>query len=426
MAFQPIVRERPHKYYATADDQTAREDEEGLQHCATCQADNEDDDKQVLLILCIDSLYEYDCYTCLCDYLRSDTHILDIHLSGAKVWMVWRVYREIKWIQVVTAILSILGSGSIIGYAVFQSAVRSPEVRPLFFLSVSDLFLALCWLIGAFMYRKSVCSKNVVCYNIQTVGQMVYLSTFFYTLNYLWQLCCNLKRQLENELQISKKQWRLANTVLILSSVVPVFLTTPVLYFGNANDCYENSSHPHSCLVLNTGSFITLDPQAYKNDTCTAIYHYSTCMFLIMFSLTVISILVLYGYSVSLLKKYKMTDQQSTSSTVIKRSFLLYSAIFLFYCTPVVILAILKLFSPSGKINEFALVLYYIQAFTAISQGFLNSCAYGFTQQMLRCLKQDSYHDMETQTPLLRSQKRHYASTHNTTSAATPQKSTFL
>ncbi|KAG8456138.1 hypothetical protein GDO86_002075, partial [Hymenochirus boettgeri] len=66
----------------------------------------------------------------------------------------------------------ILGSGSIISYAIFQNAVKSPEIRPLFYLSLSDLFLSLCWLIGAVMYRRSSCNKNMACYNLQIVGQV--------------------------------------------------------------------------------------------------------------------------------------------------------------------------------------------------------------------------------------------------------------
>ncbi|XP_053329217.1 transmembrane protein 116 [Spea bombifrons] len=339
----------------------------------------------------------------------------------------WRgVYSEIKWIQVVTAILSVLGSGSIIGYAVFHSAVRSPEVRPLFYLSLSDLLLALCWLLGTVLYRRSVCSKNVACYNLQSVGQMFYLSTFFYTLNYMWQLCSSLKRKLENDLhKISDLERCIGRIALILSSVVPAFLIIPVLYFGNSEQCYGNATHPHSCLVVNVGSSVTSDVHAYTNNTCKAIHFYITAVFLSTFFLTVISILVLLGFVVSLLRKCKIADEHRTVITVTKRAFLLYSAIFLFCSLPGVALTLCKLVDQDGKSEDYR-VLYFFQAFTSISQGFLNCLAYGWTHQMLRCLKQNSFHDVETQTPLLRSQKRHYASTQTSTFCTQPQNITVL
>ncbi|KAL8180067.1 UNVERIFIED_CONTAM: hypothetical protein K2H54_005089 [Gekko kuhli] len=80
----------------------------------------------------------------------------------------------LHWIQAVTAALSVTGSSSIIGYAVFQNTARSPEVRPLFYLSISDLCLGMCWLIGALLYSNTTTEtpdQEVACYNVQTTGQ---------------------------------------------------------------------------------------------------------------------------------------------------------------------------------------------------------------------------------------------------------------
>lgn len=49
------------------------------------------------------------------------------------------------------------------------------------------------------------------------------------------------------------------------------------------------------------------------------------------------------------------------------------------------------------------------QALTSASQGLLNCLVYGWTQQHFRSLSSGAVRDANTQTPLLRSQKRNYA-----------------
>ncbi|XP_075034587.1 transmembrane protein 116 [Mixophyes fleayi] len=327
------------------------------------------------------------------------------------------VYREVLWIQVVTALLSIVGSGSIIGFAVFQNSMKLPEVRPLFYLNVSDLLLALCWLLGAVLYRQSF-NGNVSCYNLQAMGQMFYLSTFFYTLNYTWQTYSNMRRRLNSDMyKISEAECCIGRVTTILSSVIPLLFTVPVLYIGNTEQCYRNTSH--SCLVLNVGSQITTDPSTYTNSVCNGLYFYSKAIFLATFSVTAISILVILGYFYISFRRHLITAgslqyQKLVLITVTRRNLLLFLSIFVLCCLPAVTLALLKLTDNKGA-EEIYRIFYYIQALAAVSQGFLNCLAYGWTQQMLRCLKQNGYRDVDTQTPLLRSQKKLYASTQAST-----------
>lgn len=51
------------------------------------------------------------------------------------------------------------------------------------------------------------------------------------------------------------------------------------------------------------------------------------------------------------------------------------------------------------------------QALTAASQGLLNCIVYGWTQHVFLSLKRNACRDVDTQTPLLRSQKKFYDST---------------
>ena len=48
------------------------------------------------------------------------------------------------------------------------------------------------------------------------------------------------------------------------------------------------------------------------------------------------------------------------------------------------------------------------QAFSSASQGLLNSLVYGWTQSTFRSASKASLRDVDTQTPLLQSQKKGY------------------
>ena len=49
---------------------------------------------------------------------------------------------------------------------------RFSQVRPLFYLSLSDLFLGMCWLAGALLYSTPTSKQDLVCYNLQATGQV--------------------------------------------------------------------------------------------------------------------------------------------------------------------------------------------------------------------------------------------------------------
>lgn len=54
------------------------------------------------------------------------------------------------------------------------------QVRPLFYLSLSDLFLGMCWLAGALLYSSPTSQQDLICYNLQATGQVSGLGTTFH------------------------------------------------------------------------------------------------------------------------------------------------------------------------------------------------------------------------------------------------------
>ncbi|MBN3276382.1 TM116 protein, partial [Polyodon spathula] len=95
-----------------------------------------------------------------------------MHAVGKLLTGTYLVYDAVRWIQFIMAILSILGSGSIITYAAFQNLIKTPEIRPLFYLSFTDLLLGVSWLVGAVLYREPLGSQNIACYNLQSIGHV--------------------------------------------------------------------------------------------------------------------------------------------------------------------------------------------------------------------------------------------------------------
>ncbi|MEQ2215909.1 hypothetical protein XENOCAPTIV_007644 [Xenoophorus captivus] len=91
-----------------------------------------------------------------------------------------QVYEAIRWIQLIMALFSILGSGSII-FLIIPRLRLTPELQPLFQLSLADLVLAACWLIGAILYSQRCNHLSTLCYNLHTVEQVTHLQH-----NHLW------------------------------------------------------------------------------------------------------------------------------------------------------------------------------------------------------------------------------------------------
>ncbi|KFP82161.1 Transmembrane protein 116, partial [Apaloderma vittatum] len=294
-----------------------------------------------------------------------------------------QVFSALQWIHFTMAMLSVIGSSSIIAYAVFQNAVRSPEVRPLFYLSLSDLFLGMCWLAGAVLYSTPTSRQDLICYNLQATGQVVDYAS------------C------------------IGRIATILSSLIPFLLMVPVFCLGNSSNCYQNFSQKHGCLLMHTEVAVpTNEPQTLSGSVCRAMHFYGIGVFLISFLISFVAILVILSQARGLYKRFVnstgfLGDQQWAMIKMVEQRVVFYPVAFFCCWAPAVLLAILKLtVSTNTKIYMALLIL---QALTAASQGLLNCIVYGWTQHIFLSLKRNACRDVDTQTPLLRSQKKSYA-----------------
>ncbi|TRZ18306.1 hypothetical protein HGM15179_008731 [Zosterops borbonicus] len=330
------------------------------------------------------------------------------------------VYSALQWIQFTMAMLSVVGSSSIIAYAVFQNAVRSPEVRPLFYLSLSDLFLGLCWLAGALLYSSPTSQQDLICYNLQATGQIFYVASFLYTVNYTWHLYMDLKVKYNQNLfrvppQVVDYASCFGRIATILSSLIPVLLMVPVFCLGNSSNCYQNFSQKHGCLLMHTEvAEPPSEPQSPGGSVCRAMHFYGIGVFLVSFLISFVAILVILSQARGLYKRFVnstgfLGDQQWAMIKMVEQRVVFYPVAFFCCWAPAVILGMLKL--TASTTSKIYMALLILQALTAASQGLLNCLVYGWTQHVFLSIKRGSRRDVDTQTPLLRSQKKFYSST---------------
>ncbi|XP_006148045.1 transmembrane protein 116 isoform X2 [Tupaia chinensis] len=316
------------------------------------------------------------------------------------------------------ATLSVIGSSSLIAYAVFQNIQKYPEIRPLFYLSFSDLLLGICWLIETLLYGTSGDNKDVICYNLQTVGQIFYVSSFFYTVNYIWYLYTELRIKHNQSGQstsplVIDSTCRVGQIAFILPSLIPLLLMTPVFCLGNASECFHNFSQNHRCILMySPPSAMAELPSSANTSVCSTLYFYGIIIFLASFLLSLLAIMVLLIQAQMLYKKFvKSTgflgSEQWAVIHIVEQRLCFYPVVFFCCWSPAFILMIIKLTKPQDI--KLYVAFYVLQALTTASQGLLNCGIYGWTQHKFYQLKQETRHDADTQTPLLCSQKRVYS-----------------
>ncbi|PWA20712.1 hypothetical protein CCH79_00019790 [Gambusia affinis] len=324
----------------------------------------------------------------------------EVNTTAAVDWT--QVYEAVRWIQLAMASFSILGSGSIISLIIprlGQTPEVSPFVRlqPLFQLSVADLLLAACWLIGAILYSQRCDHLSTLCYNLHTVEQILYMASFFFTLNYVWNLYTLTREKFNScfsgySIQFSNRVSLKAKMIAVLSSLVPALLMVPVFVQGNVGHCQVNFSEPYRCLLMHTGALFLLPGRQQLSRSCSFLHTYQIGVFLSSFLLTLLGITVLVVkarcvYRRAVTSSGYLGNEQRALFRVMDLRMLLYPLVFVFCWGPAVALA-------------------FLRAFTSASQGFLNCLVYGWTRLHLRRAGLSFFsRDVDTQTPLLRSQQ---------------------
>ncbi|XP_052611214.1 transmembrane protein 116 isoform X2 [Peromyscus californicus insignis] len=284
-------------------------------------------------------------------------------------------FPAIQWIQFATATLSVIGSSSLITYAVFQNPQTSAEIKPLFYLSFSDLLLGICWLIKALLYGTSAAHKDSICYNLQTVGEILYLASLLYTISYIWYLHTELRMKHSQSgqgtaAQVIDHTHQGGHVVFILSSLIPLLLMTPVFSLGNVNECFHNFSQSHRCILMCSPPAAMIEPLPSTNTSvCSTLYFYGVTVFLASFFFSLLLITVLLIHAQTLYKKFvKSTgvlksDQWAVIYTVGQRV-RFFPVAFVCCWGPAVTLLIIKLTKPQDTSLHMALSVLQTREFS--------------------------------------------------------------
>ncbi|XP_069414264.1 transmembrane protein 116 isoform X13 [Ovis canadensis] len=219
-------------------------------------------------------------------------------------------FSAIQWIQFVMATLSVIGSSSLVAYAVFQNIQKSPEV--------------------------------------------LYISSFFYTINYIWYLYKELRMKPSQSAQrtfslVIDYTCRISQIAIILSSLIPLLLMVPVFCLGNVSECFRNFSQSHRCILMYSPppAMAELLPSA-NTSVCSTLYFYGLIIFLASFVLSFFTIVVLLIQAQTLYKKFlKSTgflgSEQWAVIHIMEQRVRFYPVAFFCCWSPAVILMIIKL-----------------------------------------------------------------------------------
>ncbi|XP_008321224.1 transmembrane protein 116 [Cynoglossus semilaevis] len=329
----------------------------------------------------------------------------------------WNKVKEgVRYLQLLLALLSVVGSGLIISFVMSQRLGRKPEMQPLLLLCVSDFLLAFCWLLGAAIFFENRGSMSTHCYNMRTLEQAFYMAAFFFTLNYTWSLYSGITEKLKScfygySVQFSNRVSTAGRTTAVLSGMTPLLLVSPVLIYGNIRHCQANFTQPNRCLLMETGALFLTSEQQQPIRSCRLLHIYAISTFCITFVLTVGGVTVLAVKAWRLQRRlvtsagYMGTEQRAWLR-VIGWRMLLYPLIFVFCWGPVAALTFLDVLNPTLNQGKVGVALYMFQTLTSVSHGFLNSLVYCWTHLCLRHTSRAALcRDMDTQTPLLSSQK---------------------
>ncbi|XP_074636046.1 transmembrane protein 116-like isoform X2 [Acropora palmata] len=278
-------------------------------------------------------------------------------------------------IHVVTSSLSILGSSSVLLYALVKRSIRSPAVHPLFHLALADLILGSLWLIGALIWFQS---HRKMCFYLDVLGEIAHLASFFLTINYALTAFFGLwgKRNNINSLQFSSDD---------ATSKLNLWLAR----MGYIVCC---------CLLLFDRPKVRKDGAIWLSYGSIAL---TTAISISMVTLVVVYFMVLKVFRKAVVYSGRFTDLQRANIDAIRNRIFLYILVFLVCWSPALVVASYDIAPKFNLRVKSSFSLFVIQGLTAPMQGFLNCIVYGWTRKSFR-------EASETRAPLLDSADRSF------------------
>lgn len=305
-------------------------------------------------------------------------------------------------IYVLTSSLSILGSSSVLIYAIFKKTVRSPEVCPLFHLALADFMLAFLWLAGALSWFHWEHSN---CFYLDAVGEIAHIASFFLTTNYALNAFLRLceKTHNINNLEFSSVHVTTRSYLWIsrigyaVCWLIPVGIMLPLLIYSIRRHTFDKLQNSCTfCLLLfDRPKVKSADPLWWSPYGSIAL----TCSLSIsMVTLVLVYVMILRVFRKAVVYSGVLTDLQRANIDAIRNRIFLYILVFLVCWGPALVVASCDIDPHIIKLSAMRhwFILFVFQGLTAPMQGFLNCIVYGWTRKSFRDAT-------ETRSPLLES-----------------------
>ncbi|XP_061737778.1 transmembrane protein 116 [Nerophis ophidion] len=317
--------------------------------------------------------------------------------TGPHDWT--QIQDVVQWAQMLVSLLSALASASIISCMMSQRPDgNTAELQAPLLLAASDLLLALCWLLGGALGSQRCLVRD----HLHMARQVVCMASFFYTLNYVWSVYANLRLRFSfGPQQHLGQRVPAAKMTALLCGVLPVILMAPVYIQGRVGRCDAN------CSDLYRGLLMLPVAARQPGRACLVLRVYSGAIFLAAFFLTLVGMMIIMGKARHVYRRVVMSygylgNQQRASFRWLDFRMLAFPLVFALCWGPAACLVMMS----SRNASSASAVVYVIQAFTSPSQGVFHSV-------LLACARARgrgrlAWRDANTQTPLLRAQKRNY------------------
>ncbi|XP_061633315.1 transmembrane protein 116 isoform X5 [Phyllopteryx taeniolatus] len=282
--------------------------------------------------------------------------------SGTQDWT--RVGSALPWIHVITALVSALGSASVITRVMSQRVGgATSEVRALFLLAASDLLLALCGLLGGAMLVRH--AGALAWYRLHAARQVVCIASFFYTLNYVWNVYARLRLNLWCVPHPLSAQHAMPSGKMtaLLSGVAPPLLMAPVFIGGSVGGCVADCSAAYRCLLTPIGA----PPVAAGRPiaACRPLRVYGGAVFLAAFLLTLVGMLALMGkcrrtYRRVVTAHGYLGNRQRASLRALDLRMLAHSLVFAVCWAPTACLVAVRATTSSTDVGGASVVVLYV------------------------------------------------------------------
>lgn len=305
-----------------------------------------------------------------------------------------------------SSFLSIVGSMSIIVYTCVKKIVCSPEVLPLFHLSLADFLLASSWFLTTTLYwvfRHESAEDIKSCFYLEIATEVFHITSFFLTTNYAAHVYIRLKQRTRGASSHGFFHRTVFFCLYALSWILPVLLMLPMVLFYSKKDFLDCSrclllfDRPRARIYDQRGVEITNhDSFGWRN--------YGSLLLVLTLGISIVLLLVLYYKSV---KEYTNTIKRSGLLSIQQRELMesnkkrvmLYIFVFFICWLPAFIVAFVDLGTEDKGYNfKKMFFVFLIEGVLTPMQGFFNSLVYGWTRNSFRRAGQDR---MPYRRPLL-------------------------